>query len=182
MPIKLLTCAALALSLVATEADDPNGLVDKAQKAQAKRDYNKAVTLLRKADAAWENSLPNAPEHAQALDLMAVLMKIQASQKVEQRGQNGYGADLEMWRNEAAPVVKRALAICEASGNAKPEDLALALEIQADILGDEDSGEASGRDVWPGFRPRRLCRERRHSLGTHRRRCKRAEAFEETGA
>lgn len=140
MRIEVFTCAALALSVMARAADDPNALVEKAQKAQANRDYDNAITLLKQADASWENSTPNAPEHAQALEHLAVLMKSQATKEAEQRGQKSAGADLELWRSEAAPVVKRALAICEANGDAKPEDLALGLELQADVLGRKEDG------------------------------------------
>lgn len=140
MRMKLTICAALPLSLLAIAADDPNALAEKAHQAQASRDYDKAIRILAKADAAWESSSPNVPEHAEALELMALLMKSQAHAAVETRGETGSEAGLEQWRTEAAPVVKRAIEICEANCNAKPEDLALALELQADILGRTNEG------------------------------------------
>jgi TonB family protein len=140
MRLKLRVCAALTLAVLAIAADDPNALVEKAQQAQARREYAKAISLLEKADAAWESSSPNVQEHAEALDLMAVLMKAQAHAASENRNDMRYEVGLEQWRSEAAPLVKRAMEICEANCDAKPEDRALALELQADLLGRTNEG------------------------------------------
>ena len=135
-----LVCAALVLSAAAFAANDPSGLVQKARKAHASRDNDKAIALLRKADAAWQETTPNAPEHAEALELMALLMKDQAALKVQASGPQPYATDFYLWTMAATPVVKRALDICEANSNIKPEDLALALELQADLLGRKEEG------------------------------------------
>ena len=140
MRTKLPMCAALVLAVLATAADDPNALVEKAHQAQARRDYDKAIQLLQKADAAWESSSPNVQEHAEALELMAVLMKSRALAASENRGEMGPEAGLEQWRSEAGPVVKRAMEICEGNCSAKPEDRALALELQADLFGRTKEG------------------------------------------
>jgi TonB family protein len=132
----------LALSIVAVAADDPDALVEKAHRAHARRDDDKAIALLRKADAVWQDTGPSVSQHVEALELMALLMKSQASEEAEHRGAAPYGTDLEHWRNEAAPGVKHALAICDANNSCKPEDLALALELQADVLGRNQDGTA----------------------------------------
>lgn len=87
-----------------------------------------------------ESSSPNVPEHAEALDLMALLMKSQAYAAAENRREMGSDLGHEQWRTEAAPLIKRAMEICEANCNAKPGDLALALELQADVLGRTNEG------------------------------------------
>lgn len=141
MPSKLRLCAAvLALSLAALPADDPKALVEKAQRAEAKRDYKKAIGLLKKADQAFDNSDPNAPEHLEALEHMATLMKAQAAEESEQRGNKDYGLELAAWRRDAAPAAKRALEICDANKAIKGEDAALAFELEADILGRNEAG------------------------------------------
>lgn len=140
MRLKLPICAAVALAFLAIAAEDPNALVEKAHEAQASRDYDKAISLLKKADAAWESSSPNVQEHAEALELMAVVMKAQAHAASRDRDDMRYEVGIEQWRIEAAPVVKRAMEICEANCDGKPEDRALALELQADLLGRTNEG------------------------------------------
>jgi len=143
MRTKFLTCALLSLS-VAAATQDPNTLFEKAQQAQAKRDYGKAIALLKKADAAWDNSLPNAPEHVAALDLIIVLIKAQAADDSNRRGEKDFGVPLAAWRRDAAPFARRAVEICDASQHVQPEYEALALELEADVLG----RDAEGAPFW----------------------------------
>lgn len=122
-------------------ADDPHTLFEKAKEAHASRDDKKAMALLRKADATWQVESPNAPEHAAALEDLAELMRNQAALDAQAGGKaQPYATDFESWRSDAAPIVKRALEIYEANSDTKPEDLALALELEADVLGRSDAG------------------------------------------
>jgi hypothetical protein len=136
---KILVCA-LLLGAAAAASDDPNALFEKAQKAGAKRDYDKAIALLLKADAAWEVSSPQAPARAQALELAAILMRAHTFEKASHGTFHGLDAGLGSWRTQAAPVTQRAVALCEANPSARAADLALALELQADILGRKQEG------------------------------------------
>lgn len=135
--IAFITLVFIALVLA---ADDPGALVEKALKAAAHHDDKKAIALLRKADDDWQTSSPNAPQHGEALEYLALLMKSQAAEAAQASGPQPYATDVESWRTEAAPFVKRALEICEANSNINPEDLALALELQADVLGRKEDG------------------------------------------
>ena len=67
--------------------------------------------------------------YAEALDLMALRLK-------KDGGRN--------WRRKADPATAKTLAIREKQTDASPEDLALALELRADALG----RQASGQERW----------------------------------
>jgi TonB family protein len=131
----------VVLAASAVCADDPSALFHKARQAHARGDDKTAMALLRKADAAWQAESPNAAEHAAALEDLALLMRNQAALDAQASGEaQPYATDVESWRSDAAPIVKRALEICEAASNTNPGDLALALELEGDILGRTEAG------------------------------------------
>jgi TonB family protein len=87
----------------------------------------RAIARLREANSIWDGSPGNDPARAESLDLLAILL----------RGATG----IALWRADAASLTAKALEIREALADNQPsEDLALALELQADALGREDAG------------------------------------------
>jgi TonB family protein len=141
----LAKCAVVALFLPmltlgqTAAAVDPAGLLKRAERLLATARIAddviilQVIPLLRQANAIWEASSSDVPQYAESLDLLAILLRREAHK------------DAKKWQAEAAPLVSRALEIREErAGGEVSAALALALELQADLLGQEFSGASAG--------------------------------------
>jgi TonB family protein len=139
-----LLCSLLAVSLLCTAApDDPTALFQQAQKMieqpESTRDINKAVSMLKRATATWQAASSKAPEYVDALDYLAVALMVQLRENAAEQDDTKL-ADFGEWIKRAAPYTKRALEICEADPATNPDRLALALELQAQLQGQQGAG------------------------------------------
>ncbi|HMF78304.1 MAG TPA: energy transducer TonB [Bryobacteraceae bacterium] len=134
----------LAASIVYARADDPATLFQQARQtleAPSGGDVDKAVSLLKRAAAGWQAASSNAPHYAAALDYLAVALMVQLREDAAAREDNSL-ADFREWIKRAGPYTKRALEIAESNPAVKQEDLALALELEAQLRGQQGSGAA----------------------------------------
>jgi hypothetical protein len=133
------------LSLFCAAADEPIALFQQAQQIlerdPANRDVSKAVSLLKRATAQWQASSSTAPEYVAALDYLAVALMVQLRESAAEQDENKL-ADFKDWIKRAAPYTKRALEICESNPSIEPETLALALELEAQLEGQQGNGAA----------------------------------------
>ncbi len=125
-----------SLAICFGDSPDPEGLLEKARLVLAKPGGNQeAISLLRKANAIWAKSASDDPAYAESLDFLALLIRFSSTRTSESSS-----LPPDTWRTNAAPLVQRALQIREAHADTKLSDLALALELQADVLGRADAG------------------------------------------
>ncbi len=133
-----------ALLLISTLAygSDPSELVQHAKQAmgQGGDGVDAAITLLEQANQQWETESSRSDQYADALDYLAILLACKATAAMDPAEQ-GSPLKLEAWKRAAAPATKRALEIREGRPDSKPEDLALALELEADVLDRDGAGK-----------------------------------------
>jgi hypothetical protein len=126
-------------------ADEPAALFQQAQqimeKDPADRDVNKAISLLKRATAQWQAASSKAPEYVAALDYLAVSLMVQLRENAAEQGEDKL-ADFKDWIKRAAPYTKRALEICESNPAIEPDVLAQALELEAQLEGQQGAGAA----------------------------------------
>jgi TonB family protein len=92
------------------------------------------IPLLRQANAIWGQSFSSDPQYAESLELLALLLRSTGKKD---------------WEEEATPLVGRALGILDEQTISQPSaELALALELQADLLEREHPGESAGTEFW----------------------------------
>lgn len=137
----------LAASLALARSNDPSALFQKAKEAMLPRHggSNAAIPLVTKAIGLWEKSSSNDPEYAEALDFLALLLLDKAHREVANAGTTSEDAAVAVWRTQAASLTRRALEICESHLAMQPQDQALALELEADMLG---RASADGAPLW----------------------------------
>jgi TonB-like protein len=140
-----LICSFLAISVLCAAADEPKALFQQAQqimeKDPADRDVNKAISLLKHATAAWQAASSKDPDYVAALDYLAVSLMVQLRENAAEQDENKL-ADFGEWIKRAAPYTKRALEISESNPAIDPDVLALALELQAQLEGQQGRGAA----------------------------------------
>jgi TonB family protein len=143
MPRLLL--ALLAVNLLFAAPDDPTTLFQQAQRIMEQpasgKDINKAISMLKRATAAWQAASSKAPDYVDALDYLAVSLMVQLRENAAEQD-DAKLADFGEWIKRATPYTKRALEICEADPAVVPERLALALELQAQLQGQQGAGAA----------------------------------------
>jgi TonB family protein len=105
------------------------------------KDINKGVALLKRATAEWQGASSKAPEYVDALDYLAVSLMVQLRENAADQDEPKL-ADFGEWIKRAGPYTKRALEICEADPATVPERLALALELEAQLEGQQGAGAA----------------------------------------
>ena len=105
------------------------------------KDINKGVALLKRATAQWQAASSKAPEYVDALDYLAVSLMVQLREDAADKDETKL-ADYGEWIKRAGPYTKRALEICEADPAAVPERMALALELEAQLEGQQGAGAA----------------------------------------
>lgn len=133
----------LATALADARAEDPASLFQQGRQAlesSANGSVDRAVSLLKRATAQWQAASSTATEYASALDYLAVALMVQLRENAA-REENGL-ADFKEWIKRAGPYTQRALEISESNPAVKPEDLALALELEAQLRGQQGSGAA----------------------------------------
>jgi TonB family protein len=139
--IKRITKPAFAFLFIPllAQGQDPADLLQQARALLASghgRVANKVIPLLLKANASWEQSSSQDPRYAESLDLLAIMLRSNER-------------NLDAWRLEAAPLVAHALEILDAKSDYQMSgDLALALELQADVLGHENPAASAGSPFW----------------------------------
>jgi hypothetical protein len=140
-----LICSFLAISTLCAAADEPKALFQQAiqimEKDPANRDINKAISLLKHATAAWQAASSKDPDYVAALDYLAVSLMVQLRENAAEQDENKL-ADFGEWIKRAAPYTKRALEISESNPATDPDVLALALELQAQLEGQQGRGAA----------------------------------------
>jgi hypothetical protein len=87
---------------------------------------------LQQANDLWAKASSDDPDYTESLDLLALLLHRELK--------------LEQWRTDAAPLVHRALQIRDSHPDTSRDDLALALELQADTS--EGGREGGGASFW----------------------------------
>ncbi len=143
-----LLCFLAMMSSYALAADmDPAALLGQARQLEGKKhDYKRAFTLLEKANAIWETQDTTSPAYAESLTLAAILLVRKSDED----------------RNVlsvAAERVARAISIYREHQPTGPDDLALALEVQAIILGGKNLKDTAGWTEAAGIRAKRLSEE-----------------------
>lgn len=133
--------AALLLITTLAYGSDPTDLVQHAKQAmgQGGEGVDAAITLLEQANQQWDTENSRSDQYADALDYLAILLACKATAGMDPADQ-GSPLKLEAWKRTAAPYTKRALEIRESRPDTKPEDLALALELEADVLDRDGAG------------------------------------------
>jgi TonB family protein len=111
------------------------------EQRQSNKDTSKAISLLKRATAEWQAASSKAPEYVEALDYLAVSLMVQLRENAADED-DAKLADFGEWIKRAGPYTKRALEICEADPGTAPERLALALELQAQLQGQQGAGAA----------------------------------------
>jgi hypothetical protein len=131
--------------LLCAAAEEPKALFQQAiqimEKDPANRDINKAISLLKHATAAWQEASSTDPNYVAALDYLAVSLMVQLRENAAAQDENKL-ADFGEWIKRAGPYTKRALEISESNPATDPEELALALELQAQLEGQQGRGAA----------------------------------------
>jgi TonB family protein len=137
-------CVFFLVSAAGFAADSPVSLLQKAEQTMDKSgdlDTDRTVSLLKRAISDWQTASSKDPAYARALDYLAVVLMAQIRSHPAARDENGL-SDFNEWIKRAGPYTKQALEICEANPAAPPEDLAFALELQA------QGQEAAGAQLW----------------------------------
>jgi hypothetical protein len=138
-----LICFFLAVSVICAAADEPIPLFQQAQKIleeePAHRNIGKAISLLKRATAEWQTASSKAPEYVAALDYLAVALMVQLREDAAAQDEDKL-ADFGEWIKRAGPYTKRALEICESNPAIEPEVRALALELEAQVEGQQGAG------------------------------------------
>jgi hypothetical protein len=132
----------LAIIMLGAPADEPKALFQQAiqimERDPANRDINKAISLLKHATATWQAASSKDPDYVAALDYLAVSLMVQLRENAAE--QENKLADFGEWIKRAAPYTKRALEISESNPATDPDVLALALELQAQLEGQQGRG------------------------------------------
>ena len=103
---------------------DPKDLLKQAKAAKPPE----AIQLLQQANEIWAKEASDDPAYAESLDMLVLLLR------------NPLLEDPDISKAEVPPLAQHALEIRESHPDTRPEDFALALEIQADVLGRKDAG------------------------------------------
>ncbi len=119
----------LSAGLAAAQATCPKCLLNQVKNDLPKnQDSSVAVARLKTAVAQFRASSQNDPERAEALEMLGMYLRWV------------HHGNLDDWRSEVQADVNEALRICERQENSDPNLLALALELQADVLGRSEAG------------------------------------------
>ncbi len=142
--MKQLMTLLLAATLVF--AADPSKLLRKAKEAMGASppQIDRAMPLLIEANQKWEAESSQSDEYAESLDLLAILLATNVRRGAVPAEKSVSPIYLSAWKGTVVPYTTHALEIRDSNSNTRPEDLALALELQADAL--DRTGE--GKHYW----------------------------------
>jgi len=133
----------LANSAFCAEPDAPSTLFQQAQKMMEQdpsdKQIDKAISLLKRATGMWQSASSKAPEYIEALDYLAIALMVQLREDAAEQEERRL-ADFREWIKRAGPYTKRALELCDANPAVEPEVLAMALELEAQLEGQQGAG------------------------------------------
>jgi hypothetical protein len=128
--------AGSVLQLVAAKGDSAAGLLERAQELVEHPGHAwEALTLIKKADEMLQSSAPLCAEHARVLDEYAYLLMLQVRERAQHTNPIS-AASLADWRVQAEPITKQALSIAQKVTDSEQSDIALAVEMEAEALGE----------------------------------------------
>ncbi len=123
------------LQCAAVKGDDASDLLAKSQKLVEHPGHAaEALTLVKQAADMLQRTAPLSAEHARVLDEYAYLLMLQARESAPQADQIS-AATLTEWREHAEPITRQALLAAQTATDSQQADIALALEMEAEALG-----------------------------------------------
>jgi hypothetical protein len=134
-PIIHVLAIAMFWPIAAAKSDDAADLLEKSRKLAEQPGHTaESLILVKQADDILQRTAPLSVQHARVLDEYAYLLMLQARERAQETGQMS-AAILTNWRVQAEPITKRALLAARAATDSQQADIALALEMEAEALG-----------------------------------------------